>query len=241
MYLHCHEKNRNLVQNQFIMQYSDLVEQILDAPDSYKVIEEVQSVLEKEQAARLAFRVWLKDDIKAEFINGEVVMHSPVKRGHLDATGNLYSLIKPYVKLKELGVVSTEKALIALSRNDYEPDLCYWTKTQAKDFDKDTMVHPVPAFVVEVLSRGTQHKDKGIKFKDYAAHGIGEYWMINYKKERVFQYALLTEKPKEYTLIKEWKSNEHIESIVIKGFKIPVKAIFDEAENLKALQMILNQ
>ncbi|MFK7935599.1 MAG: Uma2 family endonuclease [Saprospiraceae bacterium] len=223
------------------MQHSDLVEQILETPDSYKVLEEVQSVLKKEQKARLEFREWLKDDIKAEFINGEVIMHSPVKRGHLQATRNLLTLLSPYVILKKLGEVASEKALIALSRNDYEPDLCFWTTEQAKDFDKDTMVHPAPVFVVEVLSKSTQHKDKGIKFKDYAAHDITEYWMINYKKELVLQYVLLTEKPKEYTLIKEWKTDEEIESTVIKGFKIPVKAIFDETENLLALQKVLKR
>lgn len=221
------------------MQHSDLVAQILDIPNTYKVLEEVQSVLRREKQARLAFREWLKDDNKAEFINGEVIMHSPVKRGHLQATRNLLTLSHPYVTTKELGEVSSEKALIALSRNDYEPDLCFWTTEQAKDFNKDTMVHPAPAFVVEVLSKGTQHKDKGIKFKDYAAHDIGEYWMINYQKECVLQYVLLMENPKEYTLIKEWEVNEAIESTVIKGFKIPVKAIFDEMENLKTLQKIL--
>ena len=223
------------------MQHADLVEQILDLPDTYKVIEEVQSVLRREKEARLAFREWLKDDVKAEFINGEVIMHSPVKRGHLDATRNLLTLLHSYVTLKELGVVSSEKALIALSRNDYEPDLCFWTNEQAKDFNEDTMVHPAPAFVVEVLSKGTQHKDKGIKFQDYAAHDIGEYWMIDYRKELILQYVLLMEKPKEYTLIKEYNVNEAIESTVVKGFKIPVKAIFDETENLKALQKILTK
>lgn len=41
------------------------------------------------------------------------------------------------------------------------------------------MVHPAPDFTVEVLSKSTASKDKGVKLEDYAAHGVRGYWIID--------------------------------------------------------------
>ena len=132
----------------FIMNFDNLVDEILDHPNAEEVVEKVRDELEKEKKARLDFRDWLTDDIKAEFINGEIVMHSPVKRGHLEVSENLFRLLSIYVLMNKLGRVSIEKALIGLKRNDYEPDLVYWNNEQAKDFNQETMVQPVPSLVV---------------------------------------------------------------------------------------------
>jgi hypothetical protein len=40
----------------------------------------VQAMLDEEKRKRQEFYDWLTDDVKAEFINGEVILHSPVKR-----------------------------------------------------------------------------------------------------------------------------------------------------------------
>ena len=37
------------------------------------------------------------------------------------------------------------------------------------------MIFPARDFVVEILSKSTAKKDKGIKHQDYAAHEIREY------------------------------------------------------------------
>jgi Uma2 family endonuclease len=96
-------------------------------------------MLDDEKKRRHAFYEWLQDDVKAEFINGEVIMHSPVKRRHLRANGNLTTLLRIYVQAHDLGEVDTEKALITLTRNDYEPDICFWRKEVADTFDDDTL------------------------------------------------------------------------------------------------------
>ena len=223
----------------FIMNFDNLVDEILDHPNAEEVVEKVRDELEKEKKARLDFRDWLTDDIKAEFINGEIVMHSPVKRGHLEVSENLFRLLSIYVLMNKLGRVSIEKALIGLKRNDYEPDLVYWNNEQAKDFNQETMVHPVPSLVVEILSKSTKARDKGIKFKDYAAHGIPEYWIIDYQQQTLEQYFLADDSARAYTLLHELSKQDHLKSIIIEGFEIPVAAIFEEQENLKALKTLV--
>ncbi|WP_229379922.1 Uma2 family endonuclease [Fibrella forsythiae] len=96
------------------------VARLLEAPGARLVIERVQAILDDETQRRRAFREWLTDDVKAEFINGKVIMHSPVRRRHLDATQNLLMLLRVYVQLNDLGAVDSEKALVSLTRNDYD-------------------------------------------------------------------------------------------------------------------------
>ena len=78
--------------------------------------------------------------------------------------------------------------------------------------------------------------DRGIKFKDYEAHGVREYWIIDPEAETLEQYCL--KRDKTYELRLKSGSGE-VKSSVIKGFSIPIRAIFDRGENLRILRGLL--
>jgi Uma2 family endonuclease len=217
----------------------DYAQKIMELPDAPTQIEALHQAMQTEQSRRHDFREWITPNVKAEFINGEVVLHSPVKKRHWSVTDLLSSLLSIYVRFKKLGRVGTEKVLVALTRNDYEPDLVFFSKEKADVFTEDQMLFPAPDFVVEILSKKTASKDKGIKKQDYAAHGIREYWIIDPIKQHIEQYILFASSDKEYSPAKIFRLDDDIESYVIKGFVIPVQAIFDEATNLEVLQELL--
>jgi Uma2 family endonuclease len=102
-----------------------VLEKLLESPKLALYLRQIEDVLEREKAARQKFHHDLRDDQKAEFINGEVVMHSPVKKWHNDCGRRLLTLLSTYVQKYSLGFVGYEKILIRLTRNDYEPDLCF--------------------------------------------------------------------------------------------------------------------
>ena len=135
------------------------------------------------------------------------------------------------------GLVHIEKALCVFQRNDYEPDIVYFCpKKKAALVRPETLKFPVPDCIVKILSESTEVRDRGVKFEDYAAHGVREYWIVDPEAETVEQ-DLLTEE-REFRL--NLKSNNgHISSVVISGFLIPVRAIFDSEENLAALAVLL--
>lgn len=214
------------------------VHDLLEAPDAKLIIERAQAILADEAQRRRAFREWLRDDIKAEFINGEVVMHSPVKRRHLDASKYLENLLQNYVLLHDLGVVDSEKALVGLTRNDYEPDICFWNAETAASFEDDQMEHPAPDLIVEILSKSTTGRDRGVKFDDYAAHGVHEYWIIDPVRKSVEQYTLDTA-TMAFAVAATRYVGDTLEALTVPGFQIPVAAIFDKQANLAALQAIL--
>lgn len=214
------------------------VAELLEAPDAKLVIERAQAILADEAERRRAFREWLRDDIKAEFINGEVIMHSPVKRRHLDASKYLENLLQNFVLLNDLGVVDSEKALIGLTRNDYEPDICFWRSETADSFQDDQMEHPAPDLIVEILSKSTTGRDRGVKFEDYAAHGVCEYWIIDPVRKSVEQYQL-DEATMAFASVAVLFLDDTLSALSVPGFHIPVRAIFDKLVNMETLQRFM--
>ncbi len=217
----------------------DYAQKILDSPDAPRQIEALYQIMQDEKQRRHDFREWITPSIKAEFINGEVVLHSPVKRRHWKVTDLLSRIVSIFAGIKKLGSVGTEKVLVALTRNDYEPDLVFYSKEKADSFIDDQLLFPAPDFIVEILSKGTASNDKGIKKKDYAAHGVREYWIVDPVRQRIEQYILLTPNDKQYTPAKTFAVGEDIESYVIQGFTIPVEAVFDEQANIEALKNLI--
>ena len=217
-----------------------LYHQLLDAPDLKLLIDRVQAQLADEQQKRQEFYDWLTPEVKAEFINGEIVMHSPAKKRHLRANKRLFNLLETFVTLKGEGEVDTEKALVALTRNDYEADICYWRPAKADTFTDDTMQHPAPDLVVEVLSQSTEGRDRGVKFTDYAAHGVQEYWIVDPLAQTVETY-LLDPDLHRYEPVEPLTIKATLRSGVVAGFAIPVRAIFDAEAYAAALQGIMGE
>lgn len=202
---------------------ANIVDEILKLPSAYIIVNEVQEKLKEESQKRKQFYESISEQEKTEFINGEVIAHSPVILAHNKVCMNLALIVRSYVINHNLGFVGVEKIMIQLTRNDYEPDICYFNKQQADTFIDDQMFFPAPNMIVEVLSKSTEKRDRGIKYDDYEKHGVEEYWLVDPKKETLEQYVL---ENGNYEL--KLKSNSgRVEVFVIKGLTIPVNAIFD--------------
>lgn len=212
------------------------VEKTLQMPTAVLIVRELEAALKAEEKKRQYFYETIDETKKMEFINGEVYFQSPAKLRHTAAVGHLYKLLNTYVALHKLGFVGFEKTLVSLSRNDYEPDICYFDTAKAKKFKSDQMQFPVPNFVVEVLSESTERHDRVTKFNDYAAHGVKEYWIIDAKGKFVEQYEL---QDGDFQLLSKSKDGL-IESVAVDGFAVQIKAIFNEADNLAALKKIVS-
>jgi len=149
--------------------------------------------------------------------------------------GSLFSLLRFYAVKYNLGQVFTEKIMIQLTRNSYEPDIVFFKKETAQHFRTGQMLFPAPDLVVEILSPSTEKNDRGVKFIDYALHGVTEYWIIDPAQQSAEQYLL---QQGSYQLEFKGKAGKMF-SVALTGFTIEIKAIFDEQENVKALQQIL--
>ena len=217
------------------MTISPQIKPLLKSLDLPLFAQQLQTYWSREQREREAYYDWLTEDKKAEFINGEIIVHSPAKKRHTDASINLTTLLDTYVNQHNLGFVGGETVLITLTRNDYLPGICFFSKEKSTHLEDDQMKFPAPDFVAEILSPSTEKTDRELKFKDYAAHGVAEYWLVDPINQTVEQYLL---QDGVYHLLLKVKEGE-IRNHVIAGFTMPVQAIFDKQQKNQALAQIL--
>jgi Uma2 family endonuclease len=212
-----------------------VVEQVLRDPRARLYYDEIGQALQREQLARKRFRDAYRDGEKAEFINGEVVVHSPAKLEHLKTVTRTLRLLSTFADHHKAGLAMAEKALVTLTRNDYEPDVCFWHTQKAAQFKQGQLEFPAPDLVVEVLSPSTEKADRGTKFEDYAAHGVDEYWILDPIGRVAEQYA---RQGTSYVPVPA-SGQGQLRSTVLPDLEIPVAALFDDAENLAALRRIV--
>lgn len=217
------------------MKSDALIEQVLNSPELPFAAERLNAILEAERPLRERFCDEVTEDGKVEFINGRVVVQSPAMLRHIEAVGRLSMLLRPYVKVRKMGIVTQEKALVCLKRNDYEPGIAFFGKAKAGQLGPTQLKFPAPDWVCEFLSDSTESTDRGTKFDDYGLHGVGEYWIVDLEKQAIEKYLLQAQ---TYQLAQLAQSGT-IESRVIEGFKIPVKAVFDDDIANEALRAIL--
>lgn len=167
-----------------------LLDPLVSSPRLGLYVDRLTQLLAEERGRRDRFYEAMNESVKQEFINGEVVVHSPVTSGHERASNLTNRILSVYVDARNLGRVAHEKLLVSLSRNDYEPDVCYFGIAKASRFETSQMKSPAPDLVVEVLSESTERVARGIKFDDYAAHGVREYWILDPVGRSVEQYLL---------------------------------------------------
>jgi Uma2 family endonuclease len=93
-----------------------------------------------------------------------------------------------------------------------------------------------PDLVIEILSPSTSKKDLNEKFQLYEKHGVKEYWIVDPGNKYIQVFHLLTEGKKsgkydDGTLVPpaNWREDKNTvaESIVLDGFTVDVKELFD--------------
>ncbi|MBV9658481.1 MAG: Uma2 family endonuclease [Verrucomicrobia bacterium] len=212
-----------------------LMEELLASTELPVIVEQLRARMEDEQARREKFYEEVSEEHAEEFINGAVFKHSPVPWMHARVFSRLVRLLGNDVQHRGLGEIIFGKTLVVTTRNDYMPDLSFYGTEKASAFYPEQSLLPPPDFVAEILSPSTEQQDRGVKFKDYALHGVGEYWLIDPARETVEKYVL---RERAYAAAGTFGGGQ-IESEVVAGFAIPVRALFDDAENRRAVDAII--
>ena len=216
-----------------------LVVELLNHNAPREVVSRMEEALRSEEKRRGEFRQWLEPDVKAEFILGEVVVHSPATEGHNGTVFRISMLLGTHCTLTGTATTRVEKALIETVRNDYEPDISVWLTERAADFTDDMLYYPPPDLVVEVLSKSTEDRDRGVKYDDYCREGVSEYWIVDPRVRRVQQYRLDTGYEGE-NIYRETvlDGQDVLASTVLPDFSVPVASFFHAEPFAEALRVL---
>ncbi|MBD2269886.1 Uma2 family endonuclease [Anabaena sp. FACHB-1391] len=130
----------------------------------------------------------LNQDIRYEYINGEVFAMTGGTIPHNDIALNLYTSLRPHLRPRGCRInVSDVKVQVTSKGPYFYPDLivsCHPEDINARKFIQN------PKLIVEVLSPGTSGKDRGEKFRYYLTiPTLQEYILIDSEKISVERYS----------------------------------------------------
>jgi len=123
------------------------------------------------------FLAWADEDTLAEWVDGEVVMYSPASERHQDIGGFLYEVLRTYVRPRHLGEVVQAPFQMKLEHGR-EPDLLFVAQEHL-EWLKETYLDGPADVVVETTSPESLGPDWGVRFAEYEAGGVPEYWLLD--------------------------------------------------------------
>jgi Uma2 family endonuclease len=135
------------------------------------------------------FLEWADEDTRAEWVDGAIIMPSPANTRHQRITQFLFRVMSEFVERGGLGEMFTAPYQMKLARSGREPDVLFVAKDHL-DRLTETYLNGPADLVVEVISPDSVGRDRGVKFYEYQAAGIPEYWLIDPLTERAEFYQL---------------------------------------------------
>ncbi len=140
------------------------------------------------------FLAWADEDTLAEWVDGKVEMMSPASARHQDLTLFLARLLGEYAEERGAG-----KALIApfqmkldSIRRGREPDLIFITEEHLPRLQTNLLDGPAD-LAIEIISPESVVCDRGVKFIEYEAGGVREYWTLDPEARRADFFVLDSE------------------------------------------------
>ncbi|GHU67584.1 hypothetical protein FACS1894184_07690 [Clostridia bacterium] len=116
----------------------------------------------------------LSDEVKAELVDGQIMLLDFPTGEHYDAAGEIYSQIKRYLRGKRCRVFQDFR--VRLGVDIYRPDvslICDRNKYQRR------LIDGAPDLIVEVLSPSNRSYDLIHKRRVYLSAGVSEYWIVD--------------------------------------------------------------
>jgi Uma2 family endonuclease len=136
------------------------------------------------------FLAWADENVHAEWVDGKVILMSPVSSIHQQLAGFLYELLVVFVRLRQLGRVYMAPFQMKLPQSSgREPDLIFIKRENLSRL-KNTYLDGPADLVVEIISPESIGRDRGDKFYEYEAGGVPEYWLLDPITQRAEFYQL---------------------------------------------------
>jgi Uma2 family endonuclease len=166
----------------------------------------------------------VNEDIKAELIDGVMVVPSPATLPHNRIAGFLRTLMECFGATKRLGQVFGPDDLIHLSTcRRFAPDGFFLTTDRVPDPLPSDQLEVIPNLVFEVLSPSTRDIDLDVKRPAFRQAGVEELWFIDLDAEQVLVDRKLKRRYRETAL-----TTGRLESSAVAGFWLDVEWLWAE-------------
>ena len=123
--------------------------------------------------------------------------------------------------IRAIGSGGECKLLISECESERHPDLAVY-KTDPPQQDRGVWRIWIPEIVVEVVSRGSEHRDYVIKREEYLTFGVSEYWTVDPIKQEFLVLRRLGDRWDEQILVPSQRYTTNL----LPGFELELLPIF---------------
>ena len=163
------------------------------------------------------------DDERWELLDGELVMAPSPNMSHQRVATDLVTLLNAFVQESGLGSVYAAPADVVLSDTSVvQPDLLFVSREREQIITRAN-IQGAPDLAVEIRSPSTDERDRTVKRKLYAEHGVKEYWLVDPDAMTV-TVLLLGESAFEEAGV--YHKGQTLTSPTLKGFGVNLDDIF---------------
>jgi Uma2 family endonuclease len=150
-------------------------------------------------------RAFPDDGNRYEVLDGELFVSPAPAYGHQFVVGELFTVLRAYVRTHRLGWVLLAPSDIEFSpQRLVQPDLFVVTdagKGRPQAWSNDRHL----SLVVEVLSASTARADRIRKRRIYQSEGVQEYWIVDADSRLVERWRTGDDRPEISTDILKWQ------------------------------------
>lgn len=134
---------------------------------------------------------WCDEDVKAEWLDGEVVVMSPSNVEHVRLAGFLLRVLSDFAEQQGMGEVFGPELQVRLpaQRRRRVPDILF-VATARRDILRAAHVEGPPDLIIEIVSRDSDARDWRDKYLEYEAAGVREYWVVDPMSRHLEAYVL---------------------------------------------------
>ena len=167
---------------------------------------------------------WPEYHGRTELVDGKLVMSPVPSSRHQRICTKLGIRIGSFVYHHDLGEFFSSPLHIVLDEGvDYEPDVCFISKSRLKAHSLDVAFHGPPDLIIEVISGSNRKHDTVTKFRHYEKYGVREYWLVDQKTERFEVWCL---EGARYVSRRSFGRGQPVVTRVLKGLRLDPAQVF---------------
>jgi len=136
------------------------------------------------------FEAWCDEDVAAEYVDGEVIVHSPVRIRHSELAIFLASTMKLVAEQGDAGLVLGPEVQARLRPGLRRiPDVMFIARERAH-IVLETRIDGAPDLAIEIVSPDSVERDWQKKYLEYQGAGVREYWIVDPHYQQIRVYIL---------------------------------------------------
>jgi Uma2 family endonuclease len=183
-------------------------------------------VLTKKLTKEEYFDLEEKSGKRYEFVNGEIIEVEMAKLMHEFLVGNIYALLKIYLRGKDFKAVLSQLKIDIQSQGNYRYADVSVIKNRDVNLQADVTGSPIVLF--EVLSKSTESRDRNEKLEEYQSiPSLQEYVLISSEKMKVELYRRKNANEWDYITLNAKAMTLELRSV---GFSTTLEEIYEDTQ-----------